>query len=220
MTCARLVGVLALVALASACSPDPKEQAARSIADGSALKAVQAHFDNQRQCAPVLTGIMPIEIAVRHAGVDSVRALVAAGLLTRSPLTSNVSDVRFVPAPDATKWFRETKGREGQPTTLALCYARRQVTRVWQAGGEAPALQYAYRLVGTPDWTRHSDMVTAFPFLAPALSTELTADERVPWREGKWDLSLPTPAARIPGIEAEGFFTCPPEDDTPALGCQ
>ena len=220
MTRVRLAGVLAVAALAAACTPDPKEQAARSIADGSAQKAVQQVLDPQRQCAPVLTGIEPLEVPLRQSGFDSVRALVAAGLLVRSPLTSNVGAVRFVPSPEAAKWFHETKAHDGLPAQLSLCYARRQITRVWQAQGDALALQYAYRLVDAPDWTRHGDMVTAFPFLARALSEELIADERVPWRDGKWNVPPATTAARIPGIDVEGFFACPSGDETPSEDCR
>jgi hypothetical protein len=220
LSTARLLALLVLAVTAAACTPDPREQATKSIEDGSAMKAVQQHFDPLRQCAPVLTGNVPIELSDKLADSDSARALVAAGLLVRSSLSSAVDSVRFAPAPDAAKWFVETRANERLLPSLTLCYARRQVTRVWLAEGEAPALRYAYRLIDAPDWTRQAAMVAAFPFLMRALSAEFLADERVPFRDGRWDVSLASQAIRIPGIDAEGFYACPAGHESPPRGCE
>lgn len=198
---------LTLVAI-SACSPNPDKEAQRQIADGRALASLQKQFETRRQCAPVLTAMLPVEMSADTIDRPSVKALVDNGLLAESTLEDG--DVRFTPTPQAARWFQERKSGSGQPVALELCYARRQIIRVWSAvdGAGAPVarLHYAFRLADAPAWARDPRMGAAFPFLPRALSEEITAEETIPYRDGQWDLTLWEPTIRLKGDVLDGFF--------------
>jgi hypothetical protein len=198
---------LSLVVLAG-CSPDPDKEAQRQIADGRALTALRQHFEARRQCAPVLTSMLPAEMSADTVERPSVRALLDNGLLAATPLDDGA--IRLTPTPQAARWFQERRSGDGRPVALELCYARRQVTRVWSAvdgaGQPAARLHYAFRLVDVPAWARDARMSAAFPFLTRALSEEITADETVPYRDGQWDLTLWEPTIRLEGDVIDGFF--------------
>lgn len=216
----RIGVVTALALLAAGCAARPQDEARRSIASGEAVRKIQAHFDRDggRQCAPVLTGASPFVLEARHGQLRSVRALVEAGLLIAEPADPRAGEdqpLRLSPSPAARPFFRQ--GRDGSAET-ELCYARRQVTRAWLVGGEGATLNFAYRLVDAPAWTQDPKIQAAFPFLAPALSQELTATGLAPWRDGRWFLDLADDQAAIPG-HTEGFWACPDGGGAPDPAC-
>jgi len=198
---------LALLVLA-ACSPNPEKEAQRQIADGRALTALQKQFETRRQCAPVLSATLPIEVSADDLDRPSVGALLDNGLLARTALDDG--KIRLTPTPQAARWFQERRSASGQPVALELCYARRQVTRVWPtvdgAGQPVARLHYAFRLADAPAWARDPRMSAAFPFLPRALAEEITADETIPYRDGQWDLTLWEPTIRLKGDVIDGFF--------------
>lgn len=209
-------GLLLSAGLAG-CSPDPHEQAQRSVDSGQAAREVQARFDSMgRQCAPVLTGWSPIELSRQAAQRDSVRALVSAGLLEAAPVVK-AGEVRLRPTAGAKADFKETAGEGGRPPTLELCYARRQVARTWTSG-EPASLNFAYRLVDAAPWTGDARIRSAFPFLGPALSQELVYEGLTPYRDGHWMLDLVDRQILVPG-HVEGFFVCPSGVESSQGGC-
>jgi len=211
--------LLLLALVPAACAPSPEEQARRSIESGQALREIQAHFDKAPggQCAAVLTGISPIEIGERTARLDTVRALVDTGLLEAAPGAPQ-GETRLLPTIAAKAWFRERRGNPALPPGLELCYARRQVTRAWLVGEDGKTLNFAYRLVDAPAWTKDPRMRAAFPFLTPALSQELVATGIAPFRDGRWFLDLADQGITLPGHD-EGFYACPDDRDRPDPGC-
>lgn len=201
-----IAGALSMLAATTACSPDPDTRAVQEITSGGAARALQKQLDGRRQCAFVLTSIMPIKLDAKAAGRSSVRALVDNGLLQEKP--ADDGQILLEPTPGAKKWFCERRALSGERSFLELCYARRQMTRVWNDGsaGGTPRLRYAFRLIDSPAWTRDPRIAAAFPFLRPALSGELKAEEWGRYRDGRWEI-LPPGQLLLPGV-IEGFSAC------------
>ena len=212
-----------LLLLLAACTPDPREQARRSIESGQAVREIQAHFDKEAegralgQCAAVLTGAAPIQISDRTARLDTVRALVDAGLLQVAPGAPR-GEVRLAPTAKARPFWRERRRGTVGPPSAELCYARRKITRAWLVGEDGRTLNFAYRLEGAPAWTGDPRMRAAFPFLKPALSQELVAAGIAPFRDGRWFLDLADEGITLPGQD-EGFYACPDGREQPDPGC-
>lgn len=219
----RRGGALAVILLLAACAPDPREQARRSIDSGAAVAEIQAYFDRNAQgrplgqCAAVLTGAAPIQISDRTARLDTVRALIDAGLLEAVPGAPK-GEVRLAPAAKARPFWRERRRGTVGPPSAELCYARRRITRAWLVGEDGKTLNFAYRLVDAPAWTSDPRLRAAFPFLAPALSQELVATGIAPFRDGHWFLDLADEGITLPGQD-EGFYACPDGRERPDPGC-
>ncbi|MEH0198447.1 hypothetical protein V7S57_14045 [Caulobacter sp. CCNWLY153] len=214
---------LLLALLLAACAPSPEEQARRSIDSGQAVAEIQTFFDARAQglplgqCAAVLTGVSPIEISDRTARLDTVRALVEAGLL-EEVAGAPAGEVRLAPARKAAHWFRVRTPNPALPSSIELCYARRKITRAWLVGENGKTLNFAYRLVDAPAWTNDPRMRAAFPFLEPALTKELVATGIAPFRDGRWFLDLADEGITLPGQD-EGFYACPDGRERPDPGC-
>jgi hypothetical protein len=207
-----------LFLLLAACTPRLEDDARPSVESGEAVREIQAHFDKDpRQCAPVLTGVSPIEIGAGDVELEAVQALIDVGLLEMAPGAPE-GEVRLRPTAKARPHFRERQHGATGEVGAELCYARRKITRAWLVGDDGKTLNFAYRLVDSPAWARDPRLEAAFPFLAPALSQELVATGIVPFRDGHWFLDLADAAASIPGHH-EGFWACP-EEDKPGAGCR
>ncbi|MDG2530541.1 hypothetical protein [Caulobacter endophyticus] len=215
--------LLTLLMVPAACAPSPEEQARRSIESGQAVAEIQTFFDARAQglplgqCAAVLTGVSPVEISDRTARLDTVRALVEAGLM-EEVAGAPAGKVQLAPTRKAAHWFRERRRNRALPASIELCYARRKITRAWLVGEDGKTLNFAYRLVDAPAWTGDARMRAAFPFLEPALSREMVATGIAPFRDGRWFLDLADEGITLPGHD-EGFYACPDGREHPDPGC-
>lgn len=149
--------------------------------------------------------------------LKGVRALLDAGLLEQD-VGAAEGHVRLRPTAMARPDFRARRNARGK-TSAELCYARRQITRVWLVGDDGKILNFAYSLVDSPAWARDPRLQAAFPFLGPALSQELVATGIVPFRDGHWFLDLADQEASLPHHQ-EGFWACPDDEAGSDRGCR
>lgn len=231
--------VLTVAVTVSACTPDPRALAERSIRDGSAKAALQAYFNDHPQCASVLSSTVPLglnseseadaspgEAALFEAGLLQERPKPELTLTDASPLADRMlaNYARFAePTPQASRWFRVD--RTGAVPELSLCYGRREVTRVWTVLGDdlhGPTLHYAFRLVDVAPWTARPEIRRAFPFLDRVIGQELTGGEQLIVLDGdRWRLSYMYPHIVLPNGELEAFLHCPTRTgDAPLPGCK
>ncbi|QEI05241.1 hypothetical protein FXN63_04865 [Pigmentiphaga aceris] len=220
------IGVLSVAVALAACTKDPKIAAAEAVADGTALKQVKALVDGRAQCARVMYGWEPFDLTgPEDLELPSMRALMDAGLIERTPNqpAGERPTYRSTATPEVQAQVRKRPLNQEQQT-LDLCYGKRQVTRVWvdekwSAHGSIPYVQYAYRIVEPPKWaTPH--MRQTFPFLERALTSELVAQDMLPVKDGKVEMSLPMENVQFDDDMIEVFSICPDGVANPGERCQ
>ena len=210
----RPAATLSLFLAVTACAPRPFVQAERTIVNGSAQAQVQQMLARTRQCADLLGGLSPIEGHRGDEALPTVRALTAAGLIERDEAASRRAPggVAYRPTTAAKPYIEQEQ--LGGMDTVRLCYAHRQVTRVWLKPHGAtepfPELGYAYRLVSPPAWARRADMQAAFPFLRQALSTEYTSPDFIKFDKGRWSADYLAAALPTAGTKEAFWFGLPP----------
>ena len=222
----RLVGAiiaaLALAALAG-CTKDPKEAAARAVADGTALKQVKALVDGRAQCARMLFGWEPIDmIDAEDVALPAMQALIGAGLLEPVP-DQSTQDQPVYRSSAAAQPFVRKRPLNAEKETLDLCYGKRQVTRVWVDEkwtdyGSLPYVQYAYRIVDPAAWVTPA-MRRTFPFLEYVLGTELVSQDMMPVKDGEVTMSLPMDDIMYPEDTIATFSFCPDGVEAPVGRC-
>lgn len=130
----------------------------------------------QRQCAPLIAGAWPIDLAADRLKAPGIDALVAAGILTRAPVAGDPGarprfDIEI--APGGREWVELRQLNADGGKTPFLCYGTRQLIDVRTSDGDTAP--YRFRVVNPAPWTARADIRTAYPFLRSALTGQIEA---------------------------------------------
>jgi len=173
----------------------------------------------QRQCAPLIAGAWPIDLAADRLKAPGIDALIAAGILTRKTTASDTGErpsFSIEVAPGGRDWVELRQLNQGGGTTPFLCYGKRQLADARAGAGDTAS--YSFRVVEAAPWTARPDINAAFPFLRTALGGKIEASTPASRRDGQW--LLPEHADWQPGkgLEQTGFYPCLPGDREHACG--
>lgn len=173
----------------------------------------------QRQCAPLIAGAWPIDLAADRLRAPGIDALIAAGILTRNATARDASErpsFSIEIAPGGRDWVELRQLTKGGGTTPFLCYGRRQL--VGASAGDGDTAAYSFRVIEAAPWTVRPDIIAAFPFLRTALNGKIEASAPAIHRDGQWQLPEHADWQPGEGLERVGFYPCLSDDGERACG--
>jgi hypothetical protein len=188
--------LLPLAGCGAANAPDPVAMLAPLVA-------------HQRQCAPLVAGAWPIDLAADRLQAPGIDALVAAGILTRQRVISDPDarprfDIGI--APGGRDWVELRQLNAGGGKTPFLCYGMRQLVDVGASTGDM--MPYRFRVVDPAPWIARADVQAAYPFLRTALAGPIVATVPAIRRNGAWQLPENANWQSGEGLDKMGFYPC------------
>ncbi len=158
----------------------------------------------------------PADIVGVDPSTPQVSALRAAGLI-QAEATSRHGSISYAPTAAARPFIEETAS-VGGIRMRRLCYAQREVARVWvkprNGRRDTPTLVYAFRLTHAPAWASRTDIRAAYPWLNDAYALEHVSPDVILFEDGRWKVSFRAPDLQDRRIHKD-WFAGFPLDKTP-----
>jgi hypothetical protein len=206
----RLTSVLALVPASVAMT------GCHAATDAAAVAAdLRPQVDGQRQCAALIAGAWPIDWSADTLRTPGIDALVAAGLITRDPVTADPEarpTVHIAITEAGKPWIELRRLNPGGAEMPFLCYGDRKLETVSSVDPQAGTARYSFRVVNPPAWTQRTDIRGAFPFLGRALAAPIEASAPAIQSDGKWKLPEHSEWLEGAALERKGFYPCQADD--------
>jgi hypothetical protein len=186
-------------------------------AESSGTADLRAQLEGSRVCAALISPTWPIEGSADFLAKPGIDALIAAGLVEREPVEdpSHVTPrARISMTKAGEPYLRLYKIGPDAPPEPQLCFGKKHVTAITREDGGP--VQYRYRIVDAPAWTKREDMRAAFPFLTRRLDKEQQATIGTFESNGRWQIAGGVDQANLAEIGNKGFLPCPYENAAPS----